>query len=70
MNRLLAAKNTVMKSSYSIETNSKNRQDALNKAKVIFYSENGPLPFVYKTEKGPATMIVLENESVVEQLNK
>ncbi len=68
MNRLLAAKSQAIKTSYSVAISAQSRHEAIALARDVFYSDTGPAPFVSKSEKGPATMIVIENESVVELL--
>lgn len=68
LNRNFAAKSEPIRSLYVSNIRAKNRFDAIEKAKLEFFTEKGPTPFVVKTEKNRLNMIIIDSDTVVEQL--
>lgn len=66
LNRNFGAQKTPIQSVYIIDVPAASRIEALQAAKMSFFSEKGPSPFVAKVEKNPLTMIVFENDVVIE----
>lgn len=66
---MLLKKNIAIKSVYIVVVAALSREEALKIAKNMFFSSEGPVPFVERTEKNPMTMVVLEGDAVIESIN-
>lgn len=69
LNRNYSVKNDILKSVFVCDVQGITKSEAIQTAKRIFYSQNGPNPFLPKTEKSPISMIILEIEIVAERIS-
>lgn len=69
LNRNFNAKTESIQSFYVVEVTAVSREDAIKQAKLIFFSDKGPVPFVPKAEKTIWSMIVVESQMIAERIS-
>lgn len=67
LNRNFAVKVSPVQSVWVVEVRAGSRPSAVDSAKVQFYSDRGPKPFLEKVEKSPVSMIVIDAGVVAER---
>jgi len=66
LNRNFGIKSKLVQNVYIVEVSGKSRLEAIQIARSQFYSDQGPMPFNSKTPKTDMTMIIREDNVVVE----
>jgi hypothetical protein len=66
LNRNFGIKDLPIQSVFITITTAENRVTAIKAAKEIFFSTNGPSPFMSKVAKSPSTLVILEADVVAE----